>query len=107
MTEPDDFEETSERNGFWHRPRDYFFAVWRTLYEAGRMHLFFAEHEGDRLAAMLVHTFGRKHYYIAGASVDEKRKIIPTYLLQWEVMRWARERGITHYDCSASPAPKS
>ncbi len=99
------FEETSERNGFWHRPRGYFFAVWRALYEAGRMHLFFAEHEGERLAGMLVHTFGRKYYYIAGASIDEKRNLMPTYLLQWEVMKWAKERGMTYYDMMGIPSP--
>lgn len=99
------YEETAKRNGFWHRPREYYFAVWRALYEAGRVHLFFAEHEGDRLAGSLIHTFGRKYWYIAGASTNEKRNLMPPYLLQWEVMRWARERGITHYDMLGVPSP--
>ena len=62
------------REFFWHRPRDYHRAMWRTLFDAGRARLFFATHEGERLAAMLVYT-------------DEKRNLMPTYLLQWELMR--------------------
>jgi lipid II:glycine glycyltransferase (peptidoglycan interpeptide bridge formation enzyme) len=28
---------------------------------------------------------------------------MPTYLLQWEAMRWARERGCTEYDLWGVP----
>ena len=28
---------------------------------------------------------------------------MPTYLLQWEAMRWARERGCTQYDLWGVP----
>jgi lipid II:glycine glycyltransferase (peptidoglycan interpeptide bridge formation enzyme) len=32
---------------------------------------------------------------------------MPTYLLQWEVMRWARERGKRYYDMVAVPRPEN
>lgn len=100
------FEQTSERNGFViRRPREYQFAVWWAMREAGRAHLFFATHEGDRLAAMLVYTFGRKYWYMLGASTSEKRNLMPSYLLQWEVMRWAKRRGLAYYDMVAIPKP--
>ena len=44
---------------------------------------------------MIVFTSGRKYWYMGGASSDEKRNRMPTYLLQWEVMRWAKKRGMT------------
>jgi peptidoglycan pentaglycine glycine transferase (the first glycine) len=103
----DMYEQTAQRNGFWHRPRDYHSAMWRTLFDAGRARLFFATHEGERLAAMLVYTFGRKYWYAQGASTDEKRNLMPTYLLQWELMRWARRQGISYYDMVAVPSPDS
>ena len=99
------FEGTSERNGFWHRPRAYHLAGWRAMEDVGRAHLFFATHEGDRLAGILVYTFGRKYWYILGASTNEKRNLMPPYLLQWEVMRWAKSQGLECYDMMAVPSP--
>ena len=100
------FEQTAERNDFViRRPRDYQFAVWRAMRDAGRAHLFFATHERARLAAMLIYTFGKKCWYMLGASTNEKRNFMPSYLLQWEVMRWAKRRGIAYYDMVAVPSP--
>jgi lipid II:glycine glycyltransferase (peptidoglycan interpeptide bridge formation enzyme) len=98
-------EVTGERDGFRAKPRDYYLDAWRIMYDAGRAHLFFAEHEGERLAGMLVYTLGTKYWYTLGASTNEKRNLMPTYLLQWEVMRWAKARGITYYDMVAIPNP--
>jgi peptidoglycan pentaglycine glycine transferase (the first glycine) len=100
------FEQTAKRNGFViRRPHDYNFAAWRAMYEASKAHLFFATHEGDRLAAMLIYVLGHKYWYMLGASTNEKRNLMPSHLLQWEVMRWAKQRGITHYDMVAVPSP--
>jgi peptidoglycan pentaglycine glycine transferase (the first glycine) len=85
------------------RPRDYLRGVMGAMHEAGQGHLFLAKHEGTPLAGMYVFTFGDKYWYMYGASSDEKRNLKPNYLLQWEVMRWARERGLTHYDMVGVP----
>jgi lipid II:glycine glycyltransferase (peptidoglycan interpeptide bridge formation enzyme) len=98
-------DEMVERKNFWSRPRSYYSTVWRAMDDAGRAHLFFATHEGDRLAAALVYTFGRKCIYMLAVSTREKRNLMPAYLLQWELMRWARERGFTHYDMWGVPPP--
>jgi lipid II:glycine glycyltransferase (peptidoglycan interpeptide bridge formation enzyme) len=97
--------EMVERKNFWSRPRSYYSTVWQAMEDAGRAHLFFAEHEGERLAAALVYTFGRKCIYMLGVATREKRELQPAYLLQWEVMRWAKERAITHYDMWGIPNP--
>jgi lipid II:glycine glycyltransferase (peptidoglycan interpeptide bridge formation enzyme) len=99
------FENTASRKGFWYRPREYQFAAWRAMYDAGRAHLFFAGHEGERLAGALVYTFGEKCWYFQSASTEKKRNLHPGYLLQWEIMKWARERGVTSYDMMAVPGP--
>jgi peptidoglycan pentaglycine glycine transferase (the first glycine) len=100
------FEQTAERNAFViRRPRDYQFAVWQAMTDVGRAHLFFATHEEDRLAAMLIYTFGKKYWFMLGASTNEKRNLMPSYLLQWEVMRWAKRRGIAYYDMVGVPSP--
>ncbi len=98
-------EATSERKEDYvlRRSRDYLYDVMRSMDDAGQGRLFFAEHEGTPLAGMYVFTFGEKYWYMYGASSDEKRNLKPNYVLQWEVMRWAKERGLTHYDMVGVP----
>ncbi len=98
-------EETAERDGFRLRGRDYYFDCWQAMYDAERAHLFLAKHEGDALAGMLIFTLGDKYWYQYGASSSEKRNLMPMYLLQWEVMRWAKARGFAYYDMVAIPNP--
>lgn len=95
-----------ERKDFWSRSYDYYGALWKALHEAGRAHLFFANHEGDRLAGAIFFTFGSKCIYMLATSTLEKRNLKPYYLLQWEVMRWAKEHGMTHYDMWGIPSPE-
>ncbi|MEJ7652112.1 MAG: GNAT family N-acetyltransferase [Chloroflexia bacterium] len=97
--------ETAQRDNFFMRSHEYLTAAWQSMLDAGRMHLFFAQFEGRRLAAILVYTFGEKYWYAVGASSNEHRNLMPTYVLQWEVMRWAKQQGITIYDMVAIPNP--
>ncbi|SRR5829696_1279373 len=99
---------TSERKQGYvlRRPLGYLHSVMRAMRDAGQGHLFFAEHEGTPLAGMYVFTFGEKYWYMYGASSDEKRNLKANYVLQWEVMRWAKERGLTHYDMVGVPKPE-
>ncbi|CAN5907245.1 peptidoglycan bridge formation glycyltransferase FemA/FemB family protein [soil metagenome] len=99
------FEQTAERKAFWYRPREYQFAAWQSMYDTERAHLFFAAHEGERLAGAISYMFGEKCWYIQAAAVDYKRNLQPTYLLQWEIMRWAKQNGATCYDMMAVPGP--
>jgi peptidoglycan pentaglycine glycine transferase (the first glycine) len=99
---------TSERKEDYvlRRSRDYLYGVMRSMHDAGQGRLFFAEHEGTALAGMYVFSFGEKYWYMYGASSDEKRNLKPNYLLQWEVMRWAKERSLRHYDMVGVPKPE-
>ncbi len=57
-----------------------------------------AEFEGEPLAALMVFARGKRAWYLYGASSDRHRNLMPTYLLQWEAMRWASARGCDSYD---------
>lgn len=99
---------TAERNGYpIRRPREYLHDSMRAMYDAGQGNLFFAMHEGTPLAAIYAFTFGEKCWYTYGASNNEKRNLMPTYLLQWEVMRWAKRHGVTYYDMVGVPNPEN
>jgi peptidoglycan pentaglycine glycine transferase (the first glycine) len=46
---------------------------------------------------------GERAWYFYGASNNEQRNLMPTYLVQWEAMRWARQRGCKEYDLWGVP----
>ncbi len=62
-----------------------------------------ADFDGAPVAALMVFAFGERAWYFYGASSDRHREHMPTYLLQWEAMRWARQRGCLEYDLWGVP----
>ena len=99
----DMYRRTAERDGFLLRSRSYFERAWETMIGAGHAHIFLASHGGRPLAAMLLFVLGRKAWYQIGASETEGRNLMPAHALQFCVMQWAQQRGITYYDMVAIP----
>ena len=62
-----------------------------------------AEYQGQPLGAVIVVAYGGRAVYMYGASTDKERNRMPNYLLQWEAIRWARERGCEVYDFWGAP----
>ena len=97
------YAETSVRDGFLIRSRDYYDTLWRTYIEAGMLEPLIAEVAGEAVAAIMVFTFGRRAWYLQGMSREAHRDKMPNYLLQWTALRRARERGCTAYDLWGAP----
>ena len=57
-----------------------------------------AFYEDKPVAGTLAIHYGDKVWYLYGASANEYRNVMPNYLLQWEMIRWAIETGCTLYD---------
>jgi lipid II:glycine glycyltransferase (peptidoglycan interpeptide bridge formation enzyme) len=94
---------TGQRDGFGVHSLDYFRRA-HALFEAqGMCALLMAEFEGRPLAGLMVFARGTRSWYFYGASNDEERNRMPTYLLQWEAMRWAKARGCVAYDLWGVP----
>ena len=66
--------------------------------------LFFARWQGQVLAGVFATFLGRKGWYKDGGSLKEHADVMAPHLLQWEVMRWLRTRGVRSYDLVAVPA---
>lgn len=96
-------EVTAERDRFAVHSEAYYTAAHRLMVPAGQGRLLLAEHEGQLLAGLVAIAFGDTACYMYGASSDEGRNLMPTYLLQWEAMRWAREQGCRWYDLWGVP----
>lgn len=95
--------DTQGRAGFYLRPKHAFKAYWQSFAKSSMGQFFVAVHEGEILAAEYAMIFGGKAYYKEGGSSGAKRNLMAPYLLQYEVMRWARDRGAKEYDLIAVP----
>jgi peptidoglycan pentaglycine glycine transferase (the first glycine) len=94
---------TAKRDGFGIHTYDYYETSHRLFVPSDQGRLLLAEYRGDLLAGLVVLAFGDTACYMYGASSDEHRNLMPAYLLQWEAMRWAREKGCRVYDLWGVP----
>ncbi len=94
---------TGGRDGFSVHSLEYYRRAYDLFYPSGMCELLVAEFEKKPLAALMVFARGKRAWYIYGASNDEQRNRMPTYLLQWEAMRWARSKGAVEYDLWGVP----
>ena len=94
---------TGGRDGFGVHSLEYYKRAYELLRPKGLGEILVAEYEGKPLAALFVARNGNRAYYLYGASTDEERNRMPTYLLQWEAMKWAKARGCEEYDLWGVP----
>ncbi|MBS1250831.1 MAG: Lipid II:glycine glycyltransferase [Chloroflexi bacterium] len=94
---------TSDRADFGIHTLAYYQRI-LDLFEAdGKCKIFTAKYKGQPLASVLVFARGQRAWYFYGASSREHRDRMPTYRVQWEAMRWAKERGCHSYDLWGVP----
>jgi lipid II:glycine glycyltransferase (peptidoglycan interpeptide bridge formation enzyme) len=94
---------TGRRAGFGIHTLAYYQQAWQLFDPQGAVALLLARYNSKPLAAIMVFAWGKKAYYLYGASSDEERHRMPTYLVQWEAMRWAKARGCETYDLWGIP----
>ena len=96
-------KETTERDRFLVRAYSYFEDLYDSLVPAGLGELFIGEYGGKVVAGTLAFVIGDKAWYIYGASSNAHRNVMPNYLIQWEMIRWAKSLGCTLYDFRGVP----
>jgi len=94
---------TGGRDGFGVHSLEYYRKAYELFHPVGIADILVAEFETRPLAALMVFALGQRAYYLYGASTDEERNRMPTYLLQWRAMQWAKERNCTEYDLWGVP----
>ncbi len=97
------FAETSLRDGFAIRSPDYYRQAWGAFIDSGGAVPLIASVGEEPVAAIIVFHYGDTAYYLYGMSLELHRDKMPTYLLQWEAMRWAKEAGCRIYDMWGAP----
>lgn len=99
----DMLESTADRADFGIHNRQYFRRIYDLFAPQGECKLFVAEYSDKPLASILVFKRGTRSWYFYGASTTDHRDRMPTYLVQWEAMRWARDQGCRTYDLWGVP----
>jgi peptidoglycan pentaglycine glycine transferase (the first glycine) len=94
---------TGERDGFGIHSESYYELAHQLFVPQGLAKLFLATFEDKVLAGIMAFAFGQWAWYMYGASSDEHRNLMPNYLLQWEAIQWAKERGCLTYDLWGIP----
>ena len=96
---------TGGRDNFGVHSKEYYQRAYELFHPKGTCELLVAEYEGKSLASLMVfaNAFGKRAWYVYGASNDQERNRMPTYLLQWEAIRWAKAHGCEEYDLWGVP----
>ena len=97
------YAETSVRDGFVIRQRDYYLRAWAGFIGPGMAQPFLAEVNGQAVAGLIVYRFGRRAWYLYGMSSSSHREAMPNHALQWAALRWARDAGCDTYDFWGAP----
>lgn len=87
---------TGERDGFNIRPQNYFERMLDAL--GDNVRLYMAYYDGKAVSGAITTNLGDKTCYVYGASDNVFRNVMPNYLVQWEMIKWAIERGCRIYD---------
>ncbi len=88
--------ETTNRDGFEAHNEDYYFKMLKNLKE--KVCLYLAKYNGEYIGGT-IHTFSENtctYYY--GASSGKYRNLMAPYLLQWQAVCDAKEKGYKIYD---------
>lgn len=89
--------ETAVRDGFMARSLKYFEEMYDIL-SPDNLRLYLIEYEGQAIAGAIAIYYGDKLWYLYGASSNRERNRMPNYMMQWEMIKWAIEKGCSIYD---------
>jgi len=89
------FQKTSQRDKFSLHPKKYYLKMLKTVPE---IKLFCAFKDNAIIAGNLVSAFGDTVTYLHGASDYNYRNLMAPNLLQWEVIKQAKDQSFKYYD---------
>lgn len=89
-------EITGKRDNFGIRKKEYFKKIMTSFKDNASIYT--AYYNDTPLASALMINYGKTTTYLYGASSNEERNKMPTYLLQWTMIKDAIKEGMFTYD---------
>ena len=87
---------TGERDGFNTRSKEYFERILDAFDKDVRLYIAF--YKELAIAGAITVNYAGQSSYVYGASDNKYRNVMPNYLLQWEMIKWAVETKCYVYD---------
>jgi lipid II:glycine glycyltransferase (peptidoglycan interpeptide bridge formation enzyme) len=101
------YRQTSARDGIAIHAKNYYADLLERPHtypgKSPVVKLLLARAGSELLAGNIVLFWKTTAVYLTGASSNKNRNLMPTYALQWEAIRQAREAGCTSYDLYGIP----
>ncbi|MEK7451286.1 MAG: peptidoglycan bridge formation glycyltransferase FemA/FemB family protein [Patescibacteria group bacterium] len=92
------YEQTAERHHFVPFSEDYLKKEFESFIGDNQVMLFFAEYKNEIISAAMIIFFGGSVFYHHGASSLKYPRSSASYLLQWEAIKEAKNRGCRFYN---------
>lgn len=89
--------EMAARQGITTHPEEYYKKMLQT-FPSEMLKIYAAEYEGKIVATNLVLFYQEKAIYLHGASSNDNRNVMAPFLLQWQAILDAKQKGCTSYD---------
>jgi peptidoglycan pentaglycine glycine transferase (the first glycine) len=94
---------TGERDAFGIHADAYYQRAFDLFRPDESCTLLLAMYGQEPLAGLMVFRSGKRAWYLYGASNEKERNRMPTYVLQWAAMQWAKRHGCEEYDLWGIP----
>lgn len=95
-------QATGKRDGFAIRSKEYFEKFLYAFEENARLYMCYSP-DGEAISGALTVRYGNRVSYVYGASSDTQRNLMPNYLMQWNMIKWAIESQCDIYDFMGIP----
>jgi len=90
--------ETYRRTGVPPHPKAYFEAIWRDFKSNGMAQVWFAEVDGNVIAAENFGVYKKAAIYWTGAANSDGLKLEANSMLQWAAMQWMLDSALEWYE---------
>lgn len=92
------YQATVGRQHFVAYPKKFFADELKIFSQDNQTQIFLAKYQGEALAGAIIIFYGDFAYYHHGASLKKYEEKCASYLVQWEAILEAKERGFKFYD---------
>ncbi|KKP68875.1 MAG: FemAB family protein [Candidatus Moranbacteria bacterium GW2011_GWE1_35_17] len=90
-------EKTGNRKGITFHSKEYYRKMLRHI-NSDNIRLYLAVYEDKIIAGALMVIYGQMATYLHGASDDNNRNVMAPFLLQWQMIKDAKNSGALRYD---------
>lgn len=92
-----------KRTGVFLRNKRYIASLLKFFINKGRAKIFLAEQDDNFLAGAVIFIIPPRAWYAYGGSVRENKNAMPSYLLQFEIIKKLKNLGVRQYDLGGVP----